>query len=76
MKTEYIQSFIFNKAKYNVKDSHGNDALLKIDFANNKYKIIGDKLRLESKNELSKIAKKLLERKHNNNRAELKSKKK
>lgn len=69
MKTKYVSEFRFNKALYNVGD--GKDVfLLEVDYKNNKFEILGNSISKKFKQEVSNIAKALLEKKHGVNFAQ------
>lgn len=58
-----LKSFIFDKAQYKVIDAQGNEGLLKVDYKNNSYKIVG-KIEKISHQELTDFAETILQRKH------------
>jgi hypothetical protein len=70
MKTKYITRFEFDSAQYKI-DNNLDSLLLQVDYKNRKYKIVSkNKLSKEFTNEVRKIARDLLKRKHGVNFAE------
>lgn len=66
MARQHVQSFMFNYAQYEVGDSAGTKALLKIHYAENKYEVeeLGNPISPAFRCELARIATDLLGRKH------------
>lgn len=66
---KYIKSFRFGYARYHLNDGDGDYIYLKIDYKNNKFKILtnGKKRNANFRNEVKKVAEDLLLRKHNVN---------
>lgn len=62
-KFEKINAFFFDKAQYKVSDSFGNTVVLKVDYWNNSYELIG-KLEKSAMEEINIFAKSILRRKH------------
>lgn len=65
-----LNSFVFDKAQYQLVDSKGNKSLLKIDYKNNSYKVVGI-LDENAAEEISKFASAVLLRKHGVNFANI-----
>jgi hypothetical protein len=65
-----FKSFTFDKAQYQLVDASGNKSLLKIDYKNNSYKIVGI-LDENATEEISKFASAVLLRKHGVNFANI-----
>ena len=62
-----ITKFYFDHAKYLVGDDVGNEAFLKIDYKNSKYRILPIKVTSAFKEKVAFVAKKLIIKKHNIN---------
>jgi|GEM_PF-1564808 len=65
-----LQSFMFDKAQYEIIDTLGNRGLLKVDYKNNKYKVIGIKDR-DSIQKVFLFAQSILAKKHGVNFANM-----
>lgn len=64
-----LSSFTFRLAHYVVKDDHGNEAVLKINYQDNRYELEAVSKRLTSKfvTTIDEVAISLLQRKHGQN---------
>ena len=71
MKTTYIKDFMFDKARYLISDGDV-DVVLKVDYKDNEYQIESEQIEIPQalKEEISTIAKDLLQRKRQKNFAE------
>jgi len=58
-----LKSFMFDKAQYQVVDRLGNTGLLKVNYKDKKFEIMGD-IESDSKKELTEFANTILDKKH------------
>ena len=66
LKLNYTKGFYFDFAQYRVSDGYGNEALLKVDYKNNKFKLEenGNPIGKDFRTEIETFAKDMLARKH------------
>ena len=69
-KLKQIKTFFFDKAQYRIADYRGNKGLLQLDYANNKYRIVGTGMKKSVLKEVEGFAQDLLRRKYGKNFAE------